>query len=368
MEPPTSSWIVLVSVIAVCSCNDGSVENIDFRPAARNDGWDVSTPEEQGIDRGLVEDTYRRAAGIENSRSLLVARHGRLIAEAYFHGGGIDVAQPTASVTKSVVSALVGIALRDGLLASVDQRMVDSFPEVHRDGLDPRKATITLRQMLQMRSGYPWEERSGHLNALFSTSNWIPLIEGFPLTSDPGTQFGYSNLTAHLTGIIVARAVGASLVEYADARLFGPVGETVPYWPRDSQGYCWGSGDVNLTPRSMTKFGQVYLADGVWQGIQVVPSEWVAESREAYSHDTYGQEILTYVRGIDYGYLWWSAVCGGHPVDFAWGHGGQVIFVIRDLDMVVVATAEYLGLQFGDEAWRKEKAILELVGRFVSSL
>ena len=368
MRPPVPLWFALLLAIAVCSCSHDTADDLDFRPLALNDGWSVSTPEEQGIDEGRIEDTFRAAAGLGHIRSLLVASDGCLIAEEYFHGGGIDVAQPTASVTKSITSALVGAALGDSLLAGLDQAMVDFFPEVDRNSLDPRKATITLRQMLQMRSGYPWEERSGHLHALFSRSNWIPLIGEFPLTSDPGTQFGYSNLTAHLTGIIVARAAGASLQEYGHARLFGPLGVTVPFWPRDSQGYCAGSGDAYLTPRSLAKFGQLYLDDGVWQGIQVIPAEWVAQSREAYSHDVYGREILTYVQRLDYGYLWWSAVCGVHRVDFAWGHGGQVIFVIRDLGMVVVATAEHLGLQFGDQAWRQESAVLDLVGRFVSSL
>ena len=300
-------------------------------------------------------------------RSLLIAKDGRLIGEAYFGGASISEAQPTASVTKSITSALVGIALREGLLTSLDQRMIDFFPEAAGPGLDPRKASITLRQMLQMPSGHPWEERSGHLNALFSRSNWIPLIGEFPLTSDPGTEYGYSNLTAHLAGIIVARAANASLFDYGQARLFGPLGMTAPWWPADSPGYCWGGGDLYLTPRSVAKLGQLYLDEGTWQGSQVVPPEWVAQSWEAHSYDVYGREILTNLHGLNYGSLWWSAACGRQRVDFAWGHGGQLIVVVRDEGMIVVTTAEHPGLQFGEEAWRKEKAGLELVGQFVSS-
>ncbi len=359
---------LLALATAGCSDTDGSVEQVDFRPAVLDDGWAVSSPEDQGLDPVRIEDAYWAASQVDNLRSLLVARHGVLVAEAYFGGASVGTANPTASVTKSVTSALVGIALAEGALTSLDQRMIDFFPEVSRVGLDPKKQTITLRQVLQMRSGYPWEERAGRLGTLFSRSDWIPFITEFPLDHDPGTEFGYSNLTAHLLGIVVARATGASLRDYALARLFGPMQATIPTWPRDALGYCWGSGDAHLTPRTMAKLGQLYLDDGVWRGTRILPADWVAESQQPYSTDVYGTEIMTNVRGLDYGYLWWSATCGPHRVDYAWGHGGQVVFVVRDIDVVVVATARYLGADFGDAAWRQERGVLELVGQLVSSL
>lgn len=353
---------------AGCGDADPSVEPVAFRPAVLDDGWAVSSPEEQGLDPARLEDAYRAALRVDNLHSLLVARHGVLVGEGYFSRTNAGTASPTASVTKSVTSALVGIALSEGALGSLDQPMLDFFPEVGRSGLDPRKEAVTLRQLLQMRSGYPWEERAGRLGLLFSRSNWIPLVAEFPLDHDPGTTFGYSNLTAHLLGIAVTRATGSSLQDYAVARLFGPMQATVPTWPRDGLGYCWGSGDAYLTPRSLAKLGQLYLDDGVWHGARILPAGWVAESWQPYSTDVYGTEIMTSVRELDYGYLWWSARCGPHHVDYAWGHGGQVVFVARDIDVVVVATARYLGADFGDSAWRQERGVLELVGQLVASL
>lgn len=358
---------LLVS-LGSASCGRDGVEEVDYRPLLLSDGWTVSTPERHGIDAGAVRRCYESAGRVRNLHSLLIVHDGELIAEAYFNGGSVHTANPTASVTKSVTSALVGIALGDGRLTSLDQTLLEFFPEIGGPSLDPRKGRITLRETLQMRSGYPWEERAGYLDRLFSSASWIPLLAEFPLAADPGTQFGYSNLTAHMMGIVVARAANASLYEYGRRRLFGPLGIDVPSWPRDAQGYYFGSGDIALTPRSMAKFGQLYLDDGIWAGARVLPSGWVADSFRASSFDVYGVEILASIRGLDYGYLWWSARAGRHRVDFAWGHGGQLIFVVGDLDAVVVATAEYLGAQFDDEAWRKERAVMEVVGECIASL
>lgn len=344
------------------------VETLDYRPAARGDGWRVSTPEAHGLDPSRIRSCYQSAAALENIYSLLIVRDGELLGEAYFNGSRVDAATPSASVTKSITSALVGLALREGRLASLEQRLHEFFPEIDWRSPDPRKAMITLRQVLQMRSGYPWEERDGYLAALFSQPSWIPRLGDFPLLGDPGTRFGYSNLTAHVMGIVVARATGQSLHEFAQSHLFGPVGMEVRGWPIDADGYYFGSGDAAFPPRSMAKFGQLYLDDGLWNGAAVLPPGWVEQSLEAYSHNVYGSEILDSIRGLGYGYLWWSASCGSRRVDFAWGHGGQLIFVVRELDMVIVATARHLGLQFGQEAWRLERGVMEVVGNCIASL
>lgn len=342
-------------------------EALDYAPVALGDGWTVSTPEDHGLDPARIRGCYQSAAALQNIYSLLIVRDGELVSEAYFNGSGVHTATPTASVTKSIVSALVGIALRDGSLVSLDQRLASFFPEVDWAAQDARKATITLRQTLQMRSGYPWEERDGYLDSLFSSPSWISLLGTFPLIGDPGTRFGYSNLTAHMTGIVVARTTGRSLYAFARDRLFDPLGIEPRGWPRDSQGYYYGSGDAALTPRSMAKLGQLYLDDGLWEGAEILPPGWVEESWQRYSRDVYDGDILSSIRSLGYGYLWWSATSGAHRVDFAWGHGGQLIFVVRELDLVMVATSEYLGLQFGSEAWRKESGVMEVVGTCIAS-
>lgn len=364
-----TTTILFIFLFSLQSCKKISEPGNDgYEPVVRNDGWLISTASEQGVNPGTLDNVYLEAKSISNLYSLLVVKNGYLIAEKYFNGSAIDNATPTASVTKSYISALTGIALKENILTGVDQKMMEFFPEINWQELDPRKSQITLQHILQMRSGYPWEEVDGYLDLLFSGSRWIPFIKNFPLINDPGTRFGYSNFTAHMMGIILARAADTSLMTFGRAYLFDPLGVNVRSWPIDGYGYYYGSGDIAFTPRDMAKFGLLYLNEGVYNGDQLIPSKWVIDSFKSYSITTYSFDILSSIRQLEYGYLWWSGTSGIHRYNFAWGHGGQLIFVLNDLNMVIATSAEYLGAQFGQEAWRKESAVMELVGRFISSL
>jgi len=362
----------LLSLVASCDSSSNSGDSrggaLNYTPTTTNDGWQVATPAGQGVDEAVLNTAYQEAQRLPNLFSLLVVKNGYLIAEGYFNSAHMNQAFDTASVTKSITSALTGIALRDNLLTSVDQKMFESFPEINWQQLDSRKSLITIRQMLQMRSGYPWEEFDGYLNRLLSTSAWIDLAEEFPLVANPGSKFGYSNLTTHLAGVIVARAANESLLAFGKRSLFDPLGISVASWATDADGYYFGSGATMFTARDMARFGQLYLDGGAYGGIQLVPAEWVQDSFESYSGTTYNTDILNAISQLEYGYLWWSGVSGSHRFNFAWGHGGQMICVIQDLDMVIVTTATGLGGQFGQDAWRQESQVLELAGRLIASL
>ena len=320
------------------------------------------------MDEAVLSTAYQEASRLPNLFSLLVVKNGYLIAEGYFNGARMNQAFDTASVTKSFTSALTGIALRDNLLTSVEQRMFEFFPEIDWQQLDSRKSSITIRQMLQMRSGYPWEEFDGYLNRLISTSEWIDFAAEFPLVADPGSKFGYSNLTAHMVGVITARAANESLLAFAERGLFDPLGISVASWAMDADGYYFGSGATMFTARDMARFGQLYLDGGQYGGVQLIPAEWVQDSFQSHSGTTYDGDILNAISQLEYGYLWWSGVAGPHRFNFAWGHGGQLICVLEDLDMVIVTTATGLGGEFGQDAWRQESQVLELAGRLIASL
>jgi CubicO group peptidase (beta-lactamase class C family) len=366
---PVAVLSAFLCLLASCGSSDGSGGKVpNYTPTTANDGWQVATPAGQGVDEATLDTAYQEARQIPNIFSLLVVKNGYLIAERYFNGARMSEAFDTASVTKSFTSALTGIALRDNLLTSVDQKMFEFFPEIAWQQLDSRKSSITIRQMLQMRSGYPWEEFDGYLDRLLSTSERIDLLAEFPLVADPGSRFGYSNLTAHLVGVITARAADESLRAFAERSLFDPLGISVAAWATDADGYHAGSGAARFTARDMARFGQLYLDGGAYGGMQLVPAEWVQDSFESYSGTTYNTDILNAISQLEYGYLWWSGVAGSHRFNFAWGHGGQMICVIQDLDMVIVTTAEGLGGQFGEDAWRQESRVLELVGRLIASL
>ena len=368
------TWLIPLIMLAA-ACIVPADEHSIYRPLTLPD-WEVSTPQAEGVDPELVLSTYQSARAHPTIYSLLIVKNDRLIAERYFNGQDYQGAHNMASVTKSFTSSLAGIALRDGVLPGLEQTMAGYFPDIDWPELDPRKSQITIRQILQMRSGFPWEEMTGQLDVLLSNWNWIPLIAEFQLSADPGTRFGYSNLTAHLMAIILARAANTDLRSWAKTRLFDPLGIEIGNWNRDASGYYYGASDLYLTPRAMAKYGLLYLRGGKLKGTQIIPEEWVAASLTPYSFDAYGAaisrpgsgKILTSFDLLDYGYLWWSSKCGRHPVQWAWGHGGNLIVLVPDLNMVVVTSADNLPGQFGQASWTKEKAIMEMAGGFITAL
>jgi CubicO group peptidase (beta-lactamase class C family) len=139
-------------------------------------------------------------------------------------------------------------------------------------------------------------------------------------------------------------------------------------WCYDANGYYYGTGCISFTARDAAKFGLLYLNHGEYAGNQVVPADWVRESLQTYSENLYDNRLGHYFRDIGYGYLWWSARAGDHHFNYAWGHGGNLIVLLDELDMVIVTTANHLPGVWGQEAWEKEGAIIDLVGRFIQSI
>jgi CubicO group peptidase (beta-lactamase class C family) len=359
--------MILLVLFASAGCGPSAedLEAVDYGPIVRDD-WDVSTPEELGLDPDLVAELYVDAAELETLYGLLVVKDGRLVAEDYFNQGSIDRQTLVQSVAKSYTSALVGIALDQGCLAGVDQKMVDSFPDFADRMGDPRKHEITIEDMLQMRSGYPNEETDPALWEAVLSDDYVHLVADVPLTADPGAEFQYSNLSTHWLGMIIARGCDTDLESMAQTHLFDPLGAEVGPWRKDSDGYNWAAGELHVTARDAAKFGLLYLDDGRFEGNQVIPADWVSDSLRTYSEDAYGN--IGDFHDLGYGYLWWSAEIGDHPVNFAWGHGGQLIVLVDDLDLVVVVTADPFYLDHDGDSWPHEKASFELVGTFIDSL
>lgn len=364
-----------LALLVGCGPSSEELEAVDYTPLA-GEGLEVSTPSEVGLDPTAVAELYFGAAQLRSLYGLLVIKDGQLIAEKYFNGSSIKKRKFMASATKSFTSALVGIALDEGCLSSVDQEFMEFFPEYSDRIDDPRKAQITIRDLLQMRSGFVWEERTEpYMEALFTSRGyWVPFIAGFPLTSDPGAKFGYSNLSSHLLAVLVARACETDLRDFAQEHLFAPIGAEVGDWSQDSDGNYYGAHGMPLTARDMARFGLLYLNSGEYEGNQVVSADWVSESLDRYSENInisgwfpwssrYG-----HYRDLGYGYQWWSAEAGDHRFNYASGHGGNQIIVLDDLNMVIVASADRLFADFGGDAWDKESAIIDVVGKFIGSL
>jgi CubicO group peptidase (beta-lactamase class C family) len=323
----------------------------------------------------LVAELYSNAAELETLYGLLVVKNGLLIAEAYFNNASVEQMSDRASATKSFTSALVGIALDQGCLTSVDQKMMDFFPEFAGQVDDPRKEQITIRDLLQMRGGYPDEEYTPpYMEILYFSDNWhhVPHLVDFPLTSDPGTRFQYSNLTSHLLAVIVARACDTDLRSFAQEHLFSLMGADVGEWYPDADGYRLGGMGIFVSARDMAKFGLLFLNDGEYKGEQVLAADWVRDSHQRYSEgikrggglsSRYGS-----FRDLGYGYQWWSARVGGHHFNYASGHGGNYIILLDELDTIIVTTADPMHGVFGSASWKHEGAINAMVGEFISSL
>ena len=274
-----------------------------------------------------------------NVHGVLVVRNGYTVVEAYYPPYGPNIRHSTASVGKSFTGALVGIAIHEGYIDSVDQKVLDFFSNHPTAHSDPLKQAMAVEDLLTMRSGLDWPESaasyssSGNImNQMMGSLDWASFVLDQPMVAEPGTRFNYSSGDSHLLSAIIQEATGMSTLSFARSRLFEPLGISRVFWPSDPHGIAFGAGGLWLTPRDMAKFGQLYLQGGVWDGKQVVPAEWVAAS--------IARQVSAHGAASYYGYQWWVRVDGTFA---AHGYRGKRIFVVPDLEMVVVFTADLPG-------------------------
>jgi CubicO group peptidase (beta-lactamase class C family) len=270
------------------------------------------------------------AAALPQMHSLLVSHRGRLAVEYYAPGYSATRLANIKSAAKSLISTLVGIAIERRLIGGVDEPIARWFPELRTDA-DQRKQAITIEDLLTMRSGLA--STSGeHYGRWVSSRNWVRYALHRPMVSDPGTSMEYSTGTSHILSAILTKASGKSTHQFAAEVLAKPLGISLARWRRDPQGIYFGGNEMLMTPRQMIAFGELYLNRGRAGGRQVVPAEWVDTSCVPRTRSRWDPDR-------EYGYGWWIQDVGGHRACFAWGFGGQYIFVFRDLDRVVAVTS-----------------------------
>jgi CubicO group peptidase (beta-lactamase class C family) len=300
--------------------------------------WHMSPPDAQDIDTVSLAAAYDQAARLPALHSLLVARHGVLVVERYYGHFNAGSIFNIKSASKCVLSALIGIAHGVGILPDLDRPIEAWFPEYFTAQADPRKHRITLRHLLTMNAGLAWIENAGTVRRWRHSEDWARFVLDTPMLSEPGRQFTYNTGLTHLAAVILARASGMSALAFAEQRLFGPLGIHVARWKTDPQGYYVGGTDICLTARDMATFGQLFLQQGQWGERSLVAPEWVAESTRPQI--SLRQRGFWHPAYTDYGYFWWLRQMGGHAAAVASGYGGQLIFVIPALDLVVVTTAD----------------------------
>ena len=297
----------------------------------------------------IQEGTY------QNIHSLLVVKEGQIAFEAYFSGYewdydrpqfrgefvryGVDSLHNLASVTKSITSTLIGIAIDRGLIPGVDEKLVSYFPE-YASLFDDRKRAITLHHVFTMTSGLEWNEmestldnRENDLIRLFRVRDPKKYILSKPVTSDPGTKWYYNSGGTNLLGEVIRRATGSRMDDFAKAALFDPLGITRFEWDHLNTEMIFASGNLKLCARDLAKLGLLFLDGGVWRGERIVSQEWIAEATKAHAIPS----------GADgYGYHWWLETfhVGSSSFDsyYAAGWGGQRLMVFPALELVVVMT------------------------------
>jgi len=294
------------------------------------------------INERTLEMAYDRARETPGILSLLVQRDGVLVAEEYFHGSSTDSLDQAWSVTKSVMSILTGIALEKGYLASLDQT-ISGFLAPIADSVPEDKGRITIRQLLTMTSGLQWHELDGgdEYSRWVSSGDMVQYVLDLPWAYPPGQTFLYNTGGTHLLSVILTEATGTSTLDFARQHLFSPLGIDSVAWWRDERGYYTGGMGLWIRPRDMVRIGELFLREGVVGNTRVLSREWVAASTAA--HVTTGGVVPF---GPEYGYLWWVGQGQGRDFYFANGYAGQFILVAPDLDLVVVATSAWRGLDW----------------------
>lgn len=362
----------LVALTAGCSTRGVGLELRSTRvpgpPSRLDDGWRTASADDLGLRREPLQhmtQAIRQGEEYRNIHAVLVVKDGQLVYEEYFvgedeHGrrgtlGRVafdrDTPHDMRSVTKSVVSALVGIAAGSGAVRSIDQPILDFFPE-HADHAAPGWHAITLRHALDMSAGLQWNELPAGTDSLTGTgrmnrsADLVRFILERPVVHAPGTRWNYNDGLTQLLGEVVQRATNRPLVEYAREALFEPLGITdVEWYPNQERESPDADSGLRLRPRDMAKLGLLYQQQGRWNGRQIVPAEWVAASlHRAIALPDSLVEFGTGATGeLGYGHQWWHARYtlpdGRFTVHRAAGNGGQLIFVVPELRLVAAVTA-----------------------------
>ncbi|GGI57587.1 serine hydrolase domain-containing protein [Winogradskyella haliclonae] len=301
------------------------------------------------IDNGYFGDVH----------SIIISRKNEVVLEKYFRGYDRDRLHCIYSITKSVTSALIGIAIDSNDINDLDEELLDFFPEYSQiENLSNEKENITLENILTMSSGFEWNEwtypydnPNNSATILWESNDMIKYMLNLPLSHNPGTHFTYNSGCSILLSGIIKNKTGLSAEQYAANNLFSKVGIEEWNWLRGDDGLTWTSGELFLRPIDMLKFGELYLNNGHWNDLQIISEDWIETSTSSQIRITDNN---------NYGYHWWRYsenhyvynTLGTKDIYYAIGHAGQYIWVIPHLDMVIVTTA-------GNEAvTRKSESML----------
>lgn len=301
------------------------------RPDARSDDPLARDARTTGLDAARLAEVRGRAERLDRLRALIVARDGEILAEHYAGGYAPDRPANIKSASKSVLAAMTGIAIAEGVLEGVDQRVAPILADALPADPDPRLGEITVGHLLAMQAGL--EPTSGRRYGAWAVSaNPVRYALAREFVDEPGGRMLYSTGTSHLLSAVLTRASGESTLALARRWLGEPLGATIPPWSRDPQGVYIGGNEMAMSPRALLAFGEMYRTGGLHDGQRVLPEAWVRASWTPQDRSPRS--------GTAYGYGWWIKRARGHAVYYAWGFGGQMVFVVPSLSLTVVMLSD----------------------------
>ncbi|MFP2997795.1 serine hydrolase [Spongiivirga sp. MCCC 1A20706] len=324
-------------------------------PKDLNDGWNTSSITDYGIDKAGLERLIDsiQANTLVNTHSVLIAKDNKLVFESYFDGHNANIPHDLRSASKSISSAMIGIAIDDGVIKSVDEKLYDFIPANYQYTKDDKKSDITLKDLLTMSGGLDVNNLASedyYQNPMRNKGKkWLQSVLEAPMVKTPGTYADYGSANPFLLGVYLNERLDMPMEQYMHQKLFEPLGITnYINQTDDSMVIPYFGGGMLLTSRDLLKFGQLFLNKGHWNGKQLISEKWIAESFQKHMR-------LQDVRDKNhYGYLWWhdTYVVNGKPIEAveARGAGGQFIFILPELESVVVITSGNFRNRKGNQA------------------
>jgi CubicO group peptidase (beta-lactamase class C family) len=314
-------------------------------PEQLDDGWQVSSLSDEGMDEQLIAKLTNQImeGKYKGIHSIVLLKNGKLVHEAYFDGYSRDSLHKIFSITKSVTSALIGIAIDKGYISGVEAPLKTFFPRYMSSFDSGAKGSITIRDILTLTSGLEWDEKSysccdprNSECQMLKSDDWLKYVLDRPMAANTGEEWVYNTGSVHLLAGVIKNASGIHIDAFAEKHFLEPLSITEYEWAADPNGYpCAGGigGGLKLKTRDLAKIGYLFMNQGRWSGHQVVPEKWITESTGKY---------MALPAGREFGYLWWhgSFTLGGRKLEhiFAAGYGGQSCHLVPDFDLVIVLT------------------------------
>jgi len=277
------------------------------------------------------DEVIERARELPRSHTLMVAIDGETVIDEGFRGHSTDATANIKSLSKTLISALVGAAIDRGIIASADQPVVELLGDRVPTDIDPRVNRITVGNLLSMQAGL--ERTSGaNYGAWVASNDWVRDALERPFVAEPGGRMLYSTGNSHLLSAALTEATGRTTLALARDWLGDPLGIAIPPWTRDPQGIYFGGNEMGLTPRALLRFGELYRQRGRLDGRKILSSAWIETSWQPRTR--------SFFNGNDYAYGWFVTELAGEPVYYGWGYGGQLLYVVPSRAMTVVMTSD----------------------------